>query len=114
MRNLTSIKVAEDDLPSEIDRSLHVVDRPQVAKHSKALGPQVGLRLSRLMKVRELTDRALADKAQISFTTIQNLRRGFGGQAGIGTIFNVAKALNVAPEWLAFGAGPVPDDLINK
>lgn len=104
MRNLTSIKVAAVDLPSEIDQSLH----------SKALGPQVGLRLSRLMKIRELTDRALADQAQISFTTIQNLRRGFGGQAGIGTIFNVAKALNVAPEWLAFGAGPVPDDLINK
>jgi len=109
MNRLTSIKFDGLDLPSEIDQGSHVMDRPQVAKHNKALGPQVGLRLSRLMKLRGLTDRALAEKAQISFTTIQNLRRGLGGQAGIGTIANVAKALGVPPEWLAYGAGPAPE-----
>jgi transcriptional regulator with XRE-family HTH domain len=90
------------------------MDCQRLAKHSKALGPQVGLRLSRLMKARGLTDRALGDKAQISFTTIQNLRNGLGGQAGIGTIANVAKALGVTPEWLAYGAGQGPDDLTNR
>jgi transcriptional regulator with XRE-family HTH domain len=55
------------------------------------------------MRERKLSDRTLAELAQISFTTVQNLRRGFGGQAGIGTVFNIAHALGVSPAWLAFG-----------
>jgi len=77
-----------------------------VAKHTRALGPQIGLRLSRIMNERGLTDRALADEAHVSFATIQNLRRGLGGQVGLGTIFNVTKALKVRAEWLAYGDEP--------
>lgn len=58
------------------------------------------------MRERGLTDRALGESAKLSFTTIQNLRRGFGGQAGIGTLWNVAYALGVRPAWLAFGDEP--------
>lgn len=79
---------------------------PLVAKHTKALGPQIGLRLSRIMNERGLTDRAVADEAHVSFATIQNLRRGLGGQAGLGTVYNVAKALQVRPAWLAYGDEP--------
>jgi transcriptional regulator with XRE-family HTH domain len=58
------------------------------------------------MRERGLTDRALGESAEVSFTTIQNLRRGFGGQAGIGTLWNVARALGVRPSWLAYGDEP--------
>lgn len=58
------------------------------------------------MRDRTLTDRALAESAHVSFTTIQNLRRGFGGQAGIGTLWNVARALGVRPAWLTYGDEP--------
>jgi len=92
--------------PTVFDLTETTCNGPEVAKHSRALGPQIGLRLSRVMKERGLTDRALAKEAQISFTTVQNLRRGLGGQAGVGTIWNIAKALGVTPEWLAFGKEP--------
>jgi len=61
------------------------------------------------MRERGLTDRALGETAKLSFTTIQNLRRGFGGQAGIGTLWSVAHALGVRPAWLAYGDEPMTE-----
>jgi transcriptional regulator with XRE-family HTH domain len=61
------------------------------------------------MRERGLTDRALGETAKLSFTTIQNLRRGFGGQAGIGTLWSVAYALGVRPAWLAYGDEPMTE-----
>lgn len=82
-----------------------------MAKHSKALGPLVGQRLTRLMRERGLTDRDLADQANVTHGTIRNLRLGLGGQAGIGTVYNVAYALGVRAAWLAYGDGePTADD----
>ena len=78
--------------------------------HSHRLGPEIGLRLSRLMKERDLTDRDLGELAMMSHSAIYKLRHGFGGQVGVGTIFNIAKALKVRPAWLAFGDGEPDED----
>ncbi len=70
------------------------------------IGPQLGRRLTRLMKEKDLNDRVLGERALISRTTVYNLRHGFGGQVGLNTIVNLAKALGVRAAWLAFGEGP--------
>lgn len=105
----SSILSNQIDTPSVFDQSLQVGNGLHVAKRSKALGPQVGQRLSRRMRDLDLTDRALAELSHLSQTTIHNLRHGQGGNYGIGTIADIAKALGVTPEWLAYGAGPGPD-----
>lgn len=77
-----------------------------MAKHSKALGPQIGKRLSQVMDEQGLTVRELGAKARLSHNTIHLLRTGEGGQAGVGTVYNVAKALGIRFCWLALGEGP--------
>src|SRR5262245_14646654 len=78
---------------------------PALAMHSHRLAPEIGRRLARVMKERDLTDHDLDDLAMMSHSAIYKLRHGFGGQVGVGTIFNIAKALGVRPAWLAFGDG---------
>src|SRR3990167_7586 len=90
----------------EIDEAGSADNASAVAKHSKALGPDIGLRITRLMRAQELTDRELSEKALVAHTTIQKLRHGFGGNAGAGTLANVARALGVRAAWLIFGDGP--------
>lgn len=92
--------------PSQIDRRPYVGHGPPVAKNSKALGPLIGQRVARLMREKGLTDRDLAKLALVSYGTVHKLRHGFGGQAGVGTVANVARALGVSPAWLAYGVGP--------
>lgn len=79
---------------------------PALGMHSHKLGPEIGRRLSRIMKERGLVDRDLGELALMSHSAIYKLRHGFGGQVGVGTIWNIAKALGVSPAWLAFGVGP--------
>jgi len=92
--------------PSEIDQTETRWESPAVALH---LGPELGKRLSKLMKAKGLTDRELGERSLMSRTAIYNLRHGYGANVGISTIYNIAKALGVKPCWLAFGEGQGPE-----
>jgi transcriptional regulator with XRE-family HTH domain len=52
-----------------------------------------------------MTMRELAEKAHIARKTVQDLSNGEGGNVGVGTIVDLARALGVSPAWLAFGEG---------
>lgn len=49
--------------------------------------------------------RDLAVKAHVSRKTLQSISDGEAGNAGVGMLYDIAKCLGVAPEWLAYGAG---------
>lgn len=72
------------------------------------LGPALAVRLNHVMAKKELSGRALAKQTGINLTTIQALRAGEGGQAGISTVACIAHALGVKSGWLAFGTGENP------
>ncbi len=57
------------------------------------------------MRERGLSDREVAEAALCSHSLVHKLRHGFGGQVGVGTVWNLARVLRVRPCWLAFGDG---------
>lgn len=79
-----------------------------VARRTKELGPGIAKRLRRAREARALTVRELAERANTTHQTIQNLSDGLGGNSGVGILFDIAKALDVSPAWLAFGEGDDP------
>ncbi len=55
--------------------------------------------------------RELAERAHIARKTIQDLTNGDGGNVGVGTLTDIARALGISPAWLAFGEGRGPLDM---
>lgn len=103
---MSTIENNYQDTPTVFDDTRSPCDAaPDLAMHSHRLGPEIGRRLSRLMKEHDLTDRDLGELALMSHSAIYKLRHGFGGQVGVGTVYNIAKALGVRAAWLAFGDG---------
>lgn len=76
-----------------------------MSRRTKELGPGVGKRLRQAREASDLTVRGLADRAQLSYVTVQRISTGEGGNAGIGTLLDLARALGVRPCWLAYGEG---------
>ena len=76
-------------------------------RRTRELGPGIGKRLKKAREAAELTVRDLAAKAHVSTQTILNISDGNGGNAGVGTLFDLARALGVRPCWLAYGEGPM-------
>lgn len=62
-------------------------------------------RLAAARKNAELSGRALADAAETSSPTVLRIEKG-ALSPRVDTVEKLAKALNVAPCWLAFGLGP--------
>ena len=79
-------------------------------RRTKELGPGLGKRLRQARDNAGLTVRELADRANTSVQTIQNLSDGLGGNSGIGLIADIARALAVSPAWLAYGMGKPEDE----
>lgn len=82
-----------------------------MARRTKELGPAIGLRLRQARKLSGLTIAELAERAHLSRKTVQDLSLGHGGAVGVGTITDLARALDVpgvTPAWLAFGEGTGP------
>ncbi len=94
--------------PSAIDQSNMAVHGPDVARRTKELGPDIGKRLRKARQAAGLTVRDLAAKAHTTAQTVQWISDGKGGNTGVGLLVDLAKALGVTPEWLAFGVGEGP------
>lgn len=67
------------------------------------LGQQLAERVDYIMEAQSLTNLGLSQKSDISRSEIIKIRNGLGGQIGISTLFYLADALGVSPEWLAYG-----------
>lgn len=80
-----------------------------MARRTRELGPSIGKRLRLARELRGLTVRELAEVGHCTTHTIQRISDGLGGNTGLGTITDLARALKVTPEWLAFGIGPDPE-----
>ncbi len=76
-----------------------------VARRTRELGPAIAKRLRHAREQSGLTVRELAQRAHVDPGTIQRLSDGLGGNAGVGTLTDLARALRVRPEWLVFGSG---------
>jgi transcriptional regulator with XRE-family HTH domain len=76
-------------------------EQPSGGTASSCDGMAERLRTARTDRGHNRTDLArLAERTPGTISGIEN-----GGQAGVDTIERLAKALNVSPAWLAFGAG---------
>ena len=58
------------------------------------------------MREQGLNDRQLGEKALVSRAAVYKLRHNDGNNAGINTVYNLAKVLGVRACWLAYGEGP--------
>lgn len=81
-----------------------------VARRTRELGPGIAERLRKARAMAGLTVRELASRAHTTAQTVQWLSDGKGGNSGIGLLVDLAKALSVSPEWLAFGVGDGPQE----
>ncbi len=54
--------------------------------------------------------RELADRAQVTVRTVLRISQGKSLNPGVGTIADLARALDVRPAWLAYGDGAGPSD----
>jgi transcriptional regulator with XRE-family HTH domain len=76
-----------------------------VARRTRELGPGIARRLRQAREAAGLTVRELAQRAHVNPGTVQRISDGLGGNAGVGTLTDLARALRVRPEWLVFGSG---------
>lgn len=67
----------------------------------------IALRLRHARKVRKLTQQELALKSGIKQGSISDLERGESKTFRGNTLVAIANALNVRPEWLSHGRGPM-------
>ena len=104
-----STKLQVEPTPSEFASSEQCVHSPTVARRTRQLGPAIGKRLRLAKNAKDLTVRELAKLAHTSPNTIQVISNGEGGNSSVGLLADIAKALGVTPEWLAYGAGPGPE-----
>lgn len=74
-----------------------------MARRSRELGPGIGKRLRQAREEAGLTVRELAERAHTTPKTIQDISDGKGGNSGVGTLSDIARALGVRPEWLICG-----------
>ena len=68
---------------------------------------EIGLRLRHARKLRKMTQVELAHKAGVKQASISDLERGESRSFRGVTLVSVAKVLNVRPEWLSQGKGPM-------
>jgi len=104
-----SKKLQLTDSPTVVAQSNRCMHCPTVARRTKQLGPAIGKRLRLAKELKNLTVRELAKLAHTSPNTIQVISNGEGSNSSVGLLADIAKALGVTPEWLAYGAGPGPD-----
>jgi transcriptional regulator with XRE-family HTH domain len=75
--------------------------------YSGDMGRNVGMRLRYARKLRGLSQVDLAKTAKVAQGTISDLETG-ASKAPVGTnLVSIAQSLNVSPEWLATGKGPM-------
>jgi transcriptional regulator with XRE-family HTH domain len=67
----------------------------------------IGLRLRHARKARRLTQVELANKAGIKQASVSDLERGESKSFRGATLVAMARVLNVRPEWLSHGKGPM-------
>lgn len=109
------------DLPGRFDLGMRTSVRIalQPARHSRLLFADnckmhtMGTRLKNERERRNLTQRELARKAGVSPTTVADIESGRSHATT--KLINIAKALNVDPQWLGTGKGqreqaPSPDN----
>lgn len=80
-----------------------------MARRTNALALAIGERLTAARHARGLSLRELARRAMVDVQTVVNLSEGRTLNPGIGTIADLARALEVRPEWLGFGVGEGPE-----
>lgn len=68
---------------------------------------EIGLRLRHARKQRKLTQVKLAQLAGVKQASISDLERGESRSFRGVTLVSVARVLNVRPEWLSQGKGPM-------
>jgi transcriptional regulator with XRE-family HTH domain len=107
----TSTLSSKSSSSSEIDASEAAAQSADdLARRTRELGPGIGDRLKQARSDAGLTMDALAKRAHTTITTINTISTGKGGNAGVGTLADIAKALGCSAAWLAFGIGPQADD----
>lgn len=102
---MSTNKITDGQPATAFDSTTHIYQTDAVSRRTKELGPGVGKRLRQAREASDLTVRGLADRAQLSYVTVQRISTGEGGNAGIGTLLDLARALGVRPCWLAYGEG---------
>lgn len=85
-------------------------DQDADVRRAKQLGPGIGRRLRRAREACGLTVRELATRAHTSAKTVQAISDGRGGNSGVGLLWDLARALDVSPCWLAYGLGEGPEE----
>lgn len=96
------------DLSSEIDLMSSPGKAQYVARRTKELGPGIGRRMREAREHHGMSQRDLAKLAHCTQVTVGALESGSGGNSSIGLYADIARALNVSPEWLCFGVGEGP------
>lgn len=79
-----------------------------MARRTHAFAQDIGARIESARAAAGLTVRQLADLAMVHRNTVLSLSRGKQRNPGVATIADLARALGVSPEWLAFGVGSPP------
>lgn len=79
-----------------------------MARRTVTLAHGIAQRLAHARELRGITVRELAEQSMMESSTVVRLARGAVVNPGVGTLYDLAKALGVAPEWLAYGAGEGP------
>lgn len=95
--------------PSEIDRGLPGKHPRPMARRSGQLGPDIGKRLRRAMRLRGFSNRSLAAAIPVATATVQAIKDGRGHTSAVGLLVDIAKALKIEPGWLCFGLGDGPE-----
>ncbi len=79
-----------------------------MARRTVTLACEIAKRLNRARELRGLTVRGLAEKAMMESSTVVRLGRGGIMNPGVGTLYDLARALDVEPAWLICGKGEEP------
>ncbi len=79
-----------------------------MARRTNALALAIGGRLTATREARGLSMQELAELALVDRNTVYRLSHGRILNPGIGTIADLARALEVDPSWLGFGVGRGP------
>ncbi len=79
-----------------------------MARRTYQLAREIAQRLRLARELRGVTVRDLAKRAMVDQQTVITISQGRTINPGIGTIADLARALEIDPAWLGFGVGGGP------
>jgi transcriptional regulator with XRE-family HTH domain len=79
-----------------------------MARRTNKLALAIGARIEIARQASGLTIRELGKTAMVHRNTVLKLSRGDTLNPGVATLFDLAAALGVTPDWLILGKGPGP------